>query len=125
MHLRIRPLDPTSEAELDQYLALDRALDEHTYGGSQLQTRDQLRADLQESPYWAVLRRVPALATSDGRQGIGGSASAFKPQLETLETHAVGAPVLPAFRARGIATTMVQEALIPAICEFGRPLVEA
>ncbi|HLQ79814.1 MAG TPA: GNAT family N-acetyltransferase [Brachybacterium sp.] len=125
MHLRIRPLDPTSEAELDQYLALDRALDEHTYGGSQLQTRDQLRADLQESPYWTVRRWVAAVETLEGGEGIVGRASTFMPLQENLESLSVGVAVHPAFRGRGIATAMVQEALIPAIRESGRPLVEA
>lgn len=125
MHLRIRPLDPTSEAELDQYLALDRALDEHTYGGSQLQTRDQLRAQLQESPYWTVRRWVALVETLEGGESIVGRASTFMPLQENLETLSVGVAVHPAFRGRGIATAMVKEALIPAIRESGRPLVEA
>src|SRR5699024_2068317 len=125
MHLTIRALDPASEAELDQYLALDRALDEHAYGGSQLQTRDQLRAQLQDSPYWTVRRWVALVETLEGGESLVGRASTFMPLQENLETLSVGVAAHAAFRGRGRATAMVQEALIPAIRESGRPLVEA
>jgi len=125
MHLSIRPLDPTSEVELDQYLALERALSEHTYGGSQAQTREQLRAELQDSPYWTVRRWVAIAETVEGGESLVGRASTFMPLQENLETLSVGATVHPAFRGRGIAAALLQDALIPAIRESGRTLIEA
>ncbi|MDN5820639.1 MAG: GNAT family N-acetyltransferase [Brachybacterium sp.] len=124
MHLTIRPLDPASEAELDQYLALDRALDEHTYGGSQALTREQLRAQLVGSPYWSVRRWVAVVETMEGGESLVGRASTFVPLQENLETISVGVSVHPAFRGQGIATALVQEVLLPAIRESGRALVE-
>ncbi|WP_394214994.1 GNAT family N-acetyltransferase [Brachybacterium vulturis] len=124
MHLTIRPLDPTSEVELDQYLALDRALDEHTYGGSEAQTREQLRAQLVDSPYGSVRRWVAISESMDGGESLVGRASTFMPLQENLETISVGVSIHPAFRGQGIATAMVQEVLLPAIRESGRTLVE-
>lgn len=121
----IRPLDPVSEVELDQYLALERALDEHTFGASQAQTREQLRAQLSTSPYWEVRRWVAIAETLEGGESLVGRAAAFMPLQENLETISVGAAVHPAFRGRGIATALVEEALIPAIRDSGRTLVEA
>src|SRR5699024_1621385 len=94
-------------------------------GVSQLQTRAQLRAQLQASPYWTVRRWVALVETLEGGESLVGRASTFMPLQENLETLSVGVAVHPAFRGRGIATAMVQEALIPAIRESGRPLVEA
>jgi GNAT superfamily N-acetyltransferase len=125
MHVSIRPLDPSSDLELDQYLALDMALDEHTYGGSQALTRAQLRAQLADSPYWTVRRWVAIAETIEGGESLVGRASAFMPLRENLETVSVDASVHPAFRGRGIATALVEEALRPAIRESGRTLVES
>lgn len=125
MQLTIRPLDPSSEAELDQYLALERTLDEHTYGGSQALTREQLREGLSDSPYWSTRRWVAIAETVEGGESLVGRASVFTPLQENLETISVGASVHPAFRGRGIATALVEEALIPAIRDSGRTLVEA
>ena len=125
MHVTIRPLDPTSDAELDQYAALERALDDHTFGGSQALTREQTRAALTDSPYWSTRRWVAIAETIEGGESLVGRAATFVPLQENLETISVGAAVHPAFRGRGIATALVEEALLPAIRESGRPLVEA
>lgn len=124
MHVTIRPLDPSSDLELDQYLALERALDEHTYGGSQALTREQLRAQLSESPYWTVRRWVAIAEVIEGGELLVGRANAFMPLQENLETISVGVSVHPSFRGQGIATGLVEEVLIPAIRESGRSLVE-
>lgn len=124
MHVMIRPLDPTSDLELDQYLALGRALDEHTYGGSQALTREQLRAQFSESPYWMVRRWVAIAEVNEGGELLVGRANTFMPLQENLETISVGVSVHPAFRGQGIATALVEEVLLPAIRESGRTLVE-
>lgn len=124
MQLMIRPLDPSSDLELDQYLALESALDEHTYGGSQALTREQLRAQFSESPYWTVQRWVAIAEVIEGGELLVGRANAFMPLQENLETISVGVSVHPAFRGQGIATALVEEALLPAIRESGRSLVE-
>lgn len=124
MHFSIRPLDPTSDVELDQYGALERALDEHAYGGSQDLTREQLRATLTDSPYWTTRRWVALAETIEGGESIVGRATTFVPLRENLETISVGVEVHPAFRGHGIATALVEEALIPAIRDSGRTLVE-
>ncbi|MBB5832439.1 GNAT family N-acetyltransferase [Brachybacterium aquaticum] len=125
MHLTIRPLDPADDAELDQYLALEQALDEHAHGGSQALTREQLRAQLTDTPYWSTRRWVAIAESLEGGESLVGRASVFLPQKENLETISVGASVHPAMRGRGIATALVEEALLPAIRESGRTLVEA
>ncbi len=125
MHFSIHPLDPTSDVELDQYGALERALDEHTYGGSQDLSREQLRATLTDSPYWASRRWVAVAETIEGGETVVGRAAAFMPLQDNLENITVDIAVHPAFRGHGIATALVEEALIPAIRESGRTLVEA
>jgi GNAT superfamily N-acetyltransferase len=125
MHVTIRPLDPASDLELDQYLALEEALDDHTYGGHQELTREQMRASLTSSPYWEVRRWVAVAEPLEGGETIVGRASTFSPLQENLETISVGAAVHPAHRGQGIATALLEEALIPAIRESGRTLVEA
>jgi GNAT superfamily N-acetyltransferase len=124
MPVTIRPLDPSSDLELEQYGALDRALDEHTYGGSQDLSLAQLRAELSSSPYWTVRRWVAVAETMEGGQSIVGRASTFMPLQENLETISVGVAVHPAHRGLGIGTALLEEALIPAIRESGRTLVE-
>lgn len=125
MHVSIRPLDPSSDLDLEQYLVLETALDEHTYGASQALTREQLRAQMADSSYWRVQRWIALAETLEGGESLVGRASVFVPLRENLESISVGVEVHPAFRGRGIATQLVEEALIPAIRDSGRTLVEA
>lgn len=125
MHFSIRLLDPSSDLDLTQYSALDAALDEYSYGGSEVYTLQQRRASLADTPYWRTQRWVAVAEPLEGGEMIVGRAAAFVPLQENLETIAVGVSVHPAYRGHGIATALVQEALIPAIRESGRTLVEA
>src|SRR5699024_10248018 len=125
MHVTIRPLDPSSDAELDQYLSLEKALDEHSYGGSQALTREQLRSQVSSSPYWEVRHWVALAEIMEGGSSLVGRAAVFLPLQENLETVSVGVAVHPAVRGRGIATALIEEVLLPAIRESGRSLVEA
>ena len=125
MHVTIRPLDPSSDAELDQYLSLEKALDEHSYGGSQALTREQLRSQVSSSPYWEVRHWVALAEIMEGGSSLVGRAAVFLPLQENLETVSVGVAVHPAVRGLGIATALIEEVLLPAIRESGRSLVEA
>ena len=125
MQLTIRPLDTTSELELEQYRALEQALDDHTYGGHQEESLAQLRAGLEDSPYWSVRRWVAIAEVVEGGEMLVGRAMSFMPLQENLETLSVGVAVHPAHRGQGIATALVEEALLPAIAASGRTLVEA
>ncbi|GAA1309192.1 GNAT family N-acetyltransferase [Brachybacterium tyrofermentans] len=124
MHFSIRPLDPTSDLELTQYGALDVALDEAAHGGSEVFTLAQRRVLLTDTPYYRTQRWVAVAEPVEGGEVLAGIASVYLPQQENLDTISVGASVHPAFRGQGIATALVEEALIPAIRESGRALVE-
>lgn len=72
------------------------------------------------------MRRWIALAeTLEGGGVLVGRAMTFTPQQENLESISVGVAVHPAHRGQGIATALVEEALLPAIEQSGRTLVEA
>ena len=124
MHVSIRPLDSSCDLELDQYLALETALDEHTYGAHQALTREQLRAQLVDSPYWRTQRWIALAETLEGGESLVGRAAAFIPLQENLESISVGVSVHPAFRGQGVATLLAQEVLMPAIRDSGRTLIE-
>lgn len=123
--LTIRPLDAGSDTELAQYAALDEALDDHSFGGHEVRTLAQHRAQLTDSSYSRTRRWVALAETLEGGQMLVGRASVSIPLEENLETVYVGVSVHPAFRGLGIATRLVQEALLPAIAETGRPLRSA
>lgn len=125
LSLTIRPLDAGSDTELAQYAALDEALDDHAFGGHEVRTLAQHRAQLVDSSYSRTRRWVALAETMEGGQTLVGRASVSLPLEENLETVFVGVSVHPAFRGLGIATRMVEEILVPAIEETGRPLRSA
>lgn len=125
MQLTIRPLDASSDLELEQYRALEQALDDQTFGGHQEQTLAQVRASLTSSPYWDVQRWIALAETLEGGEMLVGRAMVFTPLKENLDAVSVGVAVHPAHRGQGIATALVEEALLPAIAASGRTLVEA
>ncbi|GAB2541375.1 GNAT family N-acetyltransferase [Brachybacterium huguangmaarense] len=121
----IRPLDLGSDAEIEQYIALDRALDEHAFGGSEATTVERKRAELADSPYWTSRRWVAVAETMEGAQSIVGRAGVQLATRENTDTAYVGAAVHPAFRGHGIGTALVEQAIVPAVRECGRSLVSA
>lgn len=125
MHFSIRPLDITSDLDIAQSIAHDAALDEVAHGGSETSTLEQYRASLADTPYWRVRCWVAVGEPMEGGEMIVGRATVLLPQQDNLETVSVDLSVHPAHRGRGIGTALVQEALVPAIRESGRGLVEA
>src|SRR5690606_30387867 len=89
-NVTIRPLDIASDVELEQYQALAEALDEDTYGGHQKQSLTQLKAELEDSPYWTARRWVAIAETLEGGEMLVGRAAVFLPLKENLETISVG-----------------------------------
>ncbi|WP_114856500.1 GNAT family N-acetyltransferase [Brachybacterium sp. YJGR34] len=125
MQITIRPLDASSDVEIDQLQALEEALDAHAYGGIEAYTREQVRTRLAGTRYWSVEHWVAVAESLEGGESVVGRASAMMPLEENLETIAVHAAVHPALRHQGIGTALVEEALRPAVRASGRTLVEA
>ncbi len=123
MHVTIRPLDPSSDLELEQINALDEACDEDAFGGREVLTVDQRRARLSPSEYFRARRFVAVAETIEGGQSIVGIASVEVPLKENLEDVYVGLGVHPAFRGHGIGTALLEQAVIPAVRESGRTRV--
>lgn len=125
MHFAIRPLDVSSDTDVAQYGALDEALDQHSFGGSERYSIQQRRAAMTDSPYYATHRWVAVTELMEGGQAIVGRAAIFLPQRDNLDTVSTGVGVHPDFRGLGIGTALLEQALLPALRECGRNLIEA
>lgn len=125
MHVQIRPLDLASETDIAQLNALDEAMDRDRFGGSEPFTVEQRRAVLRDTPYWRMQHWVAVAEPMDGGETIVATASTHEALQENLEAIHVGIEVHPAFRGHGIATALLEQALIPAIRASGRTLVDA
>ena len=125
MQLTIRPLDPTSVVELEQFGALDEAIEHDSCGGVQPFTVAERRKALEDSPYYASRRWVAVAETIEGGEQMVGRAAVITSLQDNLDMVTVGCPVHPASRGRGAATALPEEARRPAIEESGRPLVQA
>lgn len=125
MELQIRPVDPGSSSDLAQLNALIEANSLHAYGGVAPTTIDQRRQKLASTPYWEQNLWVAVAETLEGGESIVGLADVMIPQKENLEMVHMGLEVHPAFRGHGVGTALVEEALLPAIRDSGRPLVTA
>lgn len=125
MNFAIRPLDVSSDTDVAQYGALDEALDQHSFGGFERYSVEQRRATLADSPYSATRRWVAVTELMEGGEAIAGRAAMFLPQQDNLDTVSAGIGVHPEFRGLGIGTALLQQALIPALRECGRSLIEA
>lgn len=125
MHITIRPLDLSSDAELEQYRAVSTASDDASYGGHEEQTLDQMRTLYRDTPYWRQQRYIALVEQMAGGSSVVGTASLLFPLTENLETVHLGITTHPAFRGQGIATAMLEQALAPAIHGSDRTLVTA
>lgn len=125
MHVTIRPLDTACDAELAQFNELDRATDDASYGGSQNLSIAQRRASCADTPYWRTERWVAIAEPMEGGEVMVGRAAMFLSLQDNLDTVNVGVAVHPAYRGHGVATALLDEALLPAIHASGRHLVEA
>lgn len=125
MEITIRPLDPTSDAELAQLGEVGDACDREMHGAVEPRTPAQHRVRLESTPYLSRHHWVAEVEVLEGGRTIAGSATAMTPLQENLEMIDVEVAVHPAFRGQGIGTALVEQALIPAIRASGRPLVSA
>lgn len=125
MTVAIRPLDVASDADVAQYSALDEALDQHSFGGFQRYSIGQHRASLADSAYHVTRRWVAVTELMEGGEAIVGRAVVFLPQQDNLGTVSAGVAVHPDFRGLGIGTALLDQALLPALHECGRSLIQA
>ena len=125
MHITIRPLDLSSDAELEQYGAVSTASDDASYGGHEERTLDQMRTLYRDTPYWRQQRYIALVEQMAGGSSVVGTASLLFPLTENLETVHLGITTHPAFRGQGIATAMLEQALAPVIHGSDRTLVTA
>ncbi|UYG17814.1 GNAT family N-acetyltransferase [Brachybacterium huguangmaarense] len=125
MSLRIRPVDPASDADLVQLGALLEAGQRHDYGASVRRTPAQRRVGLESTPYWDVSCWAAFAETMEGGEVLVGVADTMIPLAEDLDQIHLSVEVHPAHRGQGVGTALVEEALIPAIRAAGRPLATA
>lgn len=125
MHLAIRPLDVSSDADVVQYGALDEAVDQHSFGGFERYSLGQRRAALTDSPCYATRRWVAVAELMEGGEALVGQAALFPSQPDNLDTVSAGVGVHPDFRGLGIGAALLEDALIPAVRETGRSLIQA
>ncbi|MGY5764241.1 GNAT family N-acetyltransferase [Brachybacterium sp. DNPG3] len=125
MHASIRALDPLSAVDVEQLIALERAVQEEALGGSFPMSAEQRRASLEDTPYRRVRTWVALAEPMDGAEAIVGSASLYFALQENQDAASMSLEVHPAFRDQGIATALVEEAVMPAFRESGRSLLEA
>ncbi|MDO5661571.1 MAG: GNAT family N-acetyltransferase [Brachybacterium sp.] len=123
MQIHVRPLDATSESDLLQLNALDEACDRALFGGAEVLTIAQRRALLEDTDYWVNHRFVAEVEMMDGGRSIVGLGAVQLPQQENTDTAFLGIGVHPAFRGRGVATALVEEALLPTFRASGRSLI--
>ena len=120
MNITIRPLDLSSDAELQQYVRVDVATDDQLYGGSEHYTAAETRARLAGTPFWDQHQWVAAVS---GAEEIVGYLAASVPLRENLDQVFVDLVVHPEHRGQGVATALVETALRPFMASSGRSIV--
>ncbi|WP_420114216.1 GNAT family N-acetyltransferase [Pseudactinotalea sp.] len=124
MTVTIRPLDTASDRELTEYIRLDHACDEVLFGGIENHTVEQTRARLEPNQYWELGHWVAVSGSGDDERILGYGGTSV-PLSENLDTVHVDLSVHPEHRGQGIATALLNEALLPAIRATGRHLISA
>lgn len=114
MSLSIRVLDPASDADLDDYFAFDRSVDEALIGGCDYQTLDRYRLLASDTPY---ARRLRLIASEGG--AVRGSALIEFPLRENLDTAMFFVSVHPRLTSASVAEALAEEAAAAA-AEAGR-----
>ncbi|MFC0675372.1 GNAT family N-acetyltransferase [Brachybacterium hainanense] len=122
MNLTIRPLDPSSDSDIAQWALLEEAHDEALYGGAERLTPAEVRAQLEPTRYWSLRHFVAVLETLEGGESIVGRAGVQIPLEENTDQVFLGVLVHPAHRGRGVATALLEEAIVPTLREIGRPV---
>lgn len=119
--ITIRPLDVSSDTELEQLIGLERAVGDPLYGGTIATTVATRRVRLQPTAYSRGRDWVAVTETMEGGQMIVGHASVLLPLQENLSQAYVNLSVHPAHRGQGIGTALLEQAALPAVREEGRP----
>lgn len=123
MMISVRPLDITSDADLEQYDVVRSACDEERFGGSEKPSVARTRARLASDPFFTCGFWVAEIEEIEGGTSIIGIAGTAVPLTENLDQVFVHISVHPAHRGNGAATALVEGALIPELRQIGRPIV--
>lgn len=121
----VRPVDPSSPADLAQLAALREVCEEHAFGAHSVSSPAQIAAGLASTPYWDCSTWVAEVEQLEGGRSIAGIASLQVPLQENLDGAFLGLEVHPGLRGRGIATALIEQALAPAVEDSGRELITA
>jgi len=119
MSLTVRPLDVSSDHAIAQYNLLNEAADTDLFGGVEHYTVEQTRARLQPSRFWDLEHWIAV----DGDVRVVGYEGLSIPLSENLDAVHVDLVVHPQERGKGVATALLNQALIPAIRTSGRTLI--
>lgn len=120
MEITVRPLNVDEPGMLEQLNALDEANDRNLFGAVDKHTVAQRRAILADTPYWTVHRWVAEVEPMDGGASVVGLCTVHLAREENLDAVDLGLVVHPAYRGHGVATAMIEQALLPAIAASGR-----
>ena len=123
MQITVRPLDLASDTELEQYQAVHAASDDVSFGGHEEQTLEQMRAQYSDTPYWRQQRFIALAEPMEGGSSVVGTGSLLFSLQENTEMVHLGVTTHPAFRGHGVATTVLEQALVPAIHASDRSLI--
>ena len=114
MSLSIRVLDPASDADLEDYFAFDRSVDEALIGGCEHQTLENYRVLASDTPY---ARRLRLIASQGGT--IRGSALLELPLRENLDTAMFFISAHPRLTGASVAEALADR-IAAAAAEAGR-----
>lgn len=123
MHITIRPLNPTSDIDLEQLQAIEVATSEHLYGASERPSIEQLRVTLAQTEYRRLSYWLAIGEPYEGGEIAVGYAQTILPLTENLGQQWAHIEVHPAHRGQGVGTLLLDEAVMPAVRASGRRVV--